>query len=408
MAELFPGRRDPWTEPPMGLLAELTHRCPLQCPYCSNPLELERVNGELATADWCRVLDEAADLGVLQVHLSGGEPTAARRSRGDPGPRSRRSASTPTSSRPACCSTSGASRAAGGRPGACAIQPPGRRAPVADRVGGYRGGHAKKLRGTLVRAAGLPLTINAVVHRQNLDQLEAMIGLRVELGAHRLEVAHVQYYGWALRNRAALMPTREQLEAAPRSSTLRARELGQTRDRLRDSRLLGETAQALHGRLGQHDPQRHAARQGDALPRRRHHPGPRASPRSATPLRWIWQESRTFQRFRGTGWMPDPCRSCTLKEVDFGGCRCQAMALAGDAAATDPACELSPLHAAMFGVAACGIGSTAARVRLPAATSRGPGTAAGAADGRRRLLRSRQATDVRTRAISGAPLLPSR
>ncbi len=215
MADLLPGRRDPWTEPPMGLLAELTHRCPLQCPYCSNPLELERVGGELDRSEWCRVLDEAAELGVLQVHLSGGEPTvrtdleaivAHARELGlytnlitagvllD----ERRIASL---------------RAAGLEHVQLSLQ--AAEPEVADRVGAYRNGHAKKLVvARAIRAAGLPLTVNAVVHRQNLDQLQAMVDLALELGAHRLEVAHVQYYGWALRNRAALMPTREQLDAA--------------------------------------------------------------------------------------------------------------------------------------------------------------------------------------------------
>ena len=160
----------------MGLLAELTHRCPLQCPYCSNPLELERATGELSTAEWCRVLDEAAELGVLQVHLSGGEPTARARPGGDRRPRARpRPLHQPDHGRRAARRAADR-KPARGRPRARPAQPPGGRAQRADRVGGYRDGHAKKLVvARAVRAAGLPLTVNAVVHRQNLDQLEAMI-----------------------------------------------------------------------------------------------------------------------------------------------------------------------------------------------------------------------------------------
>ncbi|MFL5337683.1 MAG: pyrroloquinoline quinone biosynthesis protein PqqE [Geminicoccaceae bacterium] len=353
MAELFPGRRDPWTEPPMGLLAELTHRCPLQCPYCSNPLELERVTGELATAEWCRVLDEAAELGVLQVHLSGGEPTA----RGDLEAivAHARGLGLYTN-----LITAGVLlderriarlQAAGLDHVQLSLQ--AAEAATADRVGGYREGHRKKLDvARLVRAAGLPLTVNAVVHRQNLDQLEAMVGLALELGAHRLEVAHVQYYGWALRNRAALMPTREQLEAATEIVDRSRREL---RGRLAIDYVIpdywAKRPKPCMGGWG--STIFNVTPQGKVMPCHAAASIPSlefASVRDHS-LRWIWQESPAFQRFRGTAWLPDPCRSCALKEVDFGGCRCQAMALAGDAAATDPACELSPLHAAMFDVA---------------------------------------------------------
>jgi pyrroloquinoline quinone biosynthesis protein E len=353
MADFLPGRRDPWTEPPMGLLAELTHRCPLQCPYCSNPLELERASGELAAAEWCRVLDEAAGLGVLQIHLSGGEPTARAdleaivahaRGRGlytnlitagvllD----ERRIASL---------------RDAGLEHVQLSLQ--AAEPTVADRVGGYRDGHAKKLVvARAVRAAGLPLTVNAVVHRQNLDQLEAMVGLALDLGAHRLEVAHVQYYGWALLNRAALMPTRQQLEAATAIVERSRREL---RGRLAIDYVIpdywAKRPKPCMGGWG--STILTVTPQGKVMPchAAASIPGLEFASVRDRPLSWIWQESPAFQRFRGTDWLPDPCRSCALKEVDFGGCRCQAMALAGDAAATDPACELSPLHAAMFTVA---------------------------------------------------------
>lgn len=353
MADAVPGRSDPWTEPPMGLLAELTHRCPLQCPYCSNPLELERVTGELSTDEWCRVLDEAAGLGVLQIHLSGGEPTARAdlevivahaRSLGlytnlitagvllD----ARRIASL---------------RAAGLEHVQLSLQAAD--AAVADRVGGYRDGHAKKLVvAREVRAAGLPLTVNAVVHRQNLDQLAAMIALAVDLGAHRLEVAHVQYYGWALLNRAALMPTRDQLESATAIVERSRREL---RGRLAIDYVIpdywAKRPKPCMGGWG--STILNVTPQGKVMPchAAASIPGLEFSSVRDRSLRWIWQESPAFQRFRGTDWLPDPCRSCALKEVDFGGCRCQAMALAGDAALTDPACELSPLHAAMFTVA---------------------------------------------------------
>jgi pyrroloquinoline quinone biosynthesis protein E len=353
MTELPPGRRQPWTEPPMGLLAELTHRCPLQCPYCSNPLELERASGELATAEWCRVLDEAAALGVLQVHLSGGEPTARQdleaivaHARGLGLYTNLITAGVLLDER-----RIQGLRDAGLEHVQLSFQ--GARAETADRVGGYRGGHAKKLAvARAIRAAGLPLTVNAVVHRQNLDELEAMIASAVELGAHRIEVAHVQYYGWALLNRAALMPTREQLEAATAIVERASREL---RGRLAIDYVIpdywAKRPKPCMGGWGSNV--LNVTPQGKVMPchAAASIPGIAFASVREHPLRWIWQESPAFQLFRGTDWLPEPCRSCERKEIDFGGCRCQALALTGDATATDPACEFSPFHAAMFTVA---------------------------------------------------------
>jgi pyrroloquinoline quinone biosynthesis protein E len=353
MADFLPGRRDPWTEPPMGLLAELTHRCPLQCPYCSNPLELERVSGELDQAEWCRVLDEAAGLGVLQVHLSGGEPTVRQDleaivtyARGLGLYSNLITAGVLLDERRIA-----ALRDAGLEHVQLSLQ--AAEPKVADRVGAYRDGHAKKLAvARAIRAAGLPLTVNAVVHRQNLGQLQAMVDLAVELSAHRLEVAHVQYYGWALRNRAALMPTREQLDAATAIVDRSRREL---RGRLAIDYVIpdywAKRPKPCMGGWG--STILNVTPSGKVMPchAAASIPGLEFTSVRERPLRWIWQESPAFQRFRGTEWLPDPCRSCALKEVDFGGCRCQAMALTGDPTATDPACELSPLHEAMFTVA---------------------------------------------------------
>lgn len=347
------GRREPWTEPPMGLLAELTHRCPLQCPYCSNPLELERASGELAAEEWCRVLDEAAELGVLQLHLSGGEPTArpdleriVAHARG---------LGLYTNLITAGVLLDGRRVESLAEAGLEHVQLSVQAAEpaTADRIGGYRGGHEKKLKvARLVRAAGLPLTVNAVVHRQNLDQLEAMIGLALEMGAHRLEVAHVQYYGWALKNRAALMPTREQLDRA--TVTVEAAR-AKWRGRLAIDYVIpdywAKRPKPCMGGWG--TTVLNVTPQGRVMPCHAAGsiPGLRFESVRERPLRWIWQESSAFQTFRGTDWLPEPCRGCPRKEVDFGGCRCQALALTGDPTATDPACELSPFHAALFEVA---------------------------------------------------------
>ena len=339
--------------PPISLLAELTHRCPLQCPYCSNPVELERVGGELDTATWRRVLDEAAALGVLQVHFSGGEPTL----RADLAELIRHAAGLELYTNLITAGVLldearlGALAAAGLDHLQLSIQDSA--AANADRIGGYRNGHDKKLAlARLVRRAGLPLTLNAVVHRQNLHSLAAIIELAVELDAQRLEVAHVQYYGWALANRAALMPTRQQIDAATRTvAVARARLKGRlTIDYVvpdyyaayPKTCMGGWGRQTLNVTPSGKVLPCHAAETITALT------FDKVTERS---LEEIWHGSEAFRAFRGTEWMPEPCRSCARKEIDWGGCRCQAFALAGRAEATDPACSLSPLHAELVGLA---------------------------------------------------------
>ncbi len=331
---------------PLGLLAELTHRCPLRCPYCSNPLELSRASSELEAATWGRIFHEAAELGVLQVHLSGGEPTARRDL-----PDILRHAFTAglytnliTSGVLTDAARFEALVAAGLDHVQLSVQDaePG----SADRIGGLAGGHAKKLAfAEMVRASGLPLTLNAVVHRQNLERLPDLIELALTLGAGRLEVAHVQYYGWGFRNRAALLPTRAQLEAATATvQEARARLKGRL---VIDYVVPDYYAQRPKPCMGGWGRQFIAVSPtGRALPC---HAAEGLSgfdfpDLRVTSLRDAWEHSEAFNRFRGTAWMPEPCRGCDRAEQDWGGCRCQAFALTGDAAATDPACALSPNH----------------------------------------------------------------
>jgi pyrroloquinoline quinone biosynthesis protein E len=325
--------------PPVSLLAELTHRCPLQCPYCSNPVELERAVRELDTATWQRVLDEATALGVLQIHFSGGEPTARRdlvdlvRHAAGLGPYSN-------------LITSGvlldqrkldALVEAGLDHLQLSIQDS--RSDNADRIGGHRGGHRKKMElAAMVTAAGLPLTINAVVHRQNLDHLGEIIELALEHKAQRLEVAHVQYYGWALRNRAALMPTRAQSEQAV--ELVRA-----ARERLKGVLAIDYVVPDYYARYpkpcmgGWGRQNLNITPSGKVLPCHAAETITTLKFGSVTelPLAEIWYRSEAFNAFRSTAWMAEPCRSCERRTLDFGGCRCQAFAIAGRAEATDPA-----------------------------------------------------------------------
>jgi len=339
---------------PMALMAELTHRCPLQCPYCSNPLALLKVAAERDTAFWLGVIDEAAELGVLQIHFSGGEPTlrqdlavlVERATARGMYSNLITSAVLLNESRLAELDRAGLAHVQ--------ISVQGADAASADRVGNYKTGHAKKLEtARLVTKLGMSLTINAVVHRQNLHELPAIIDLAVALQADRLEIAHVQYHGWALRNRAALMPTREAFEAADAVVAQRREEL---RGRIVIDYVVpdyyAEKPKTCMGGWGRQT--LNIAPDGRVLPCHAAEtiPGLVFERAGARQLREIWYESAAFQKFRGTGWMQEPCSSCAFKEIDFGGCRCQALALAGDAAAADPVCHLSPLHGAVLEMAA--------------------------------------------------------
>jgi len=336
--------------PPMAMLAELTHRCPLACPYCSNPLELKSVKDELITKDWIRVFQEAAEMGVLHLHLSGGEPA------------SRRDLVELTKAAVDCdlytnLITSGIGinekrletlADAGLDHVQLSIQ--GVDQKTADFVGGYKGGYERKLQlAAWVHETGIPLTVNAVCHRTNMDDIPAIIELAQALGARRLEIATVQFHGWAIKNRAQLMPTEAQVKA----TTL----LVERARKALEGKLVIDYVPADYyatypkacmggwGRIGINvDPTGlvlpcHAAESIKGL---------KFDNVKEKSLQDIWYHSSAFDAFRGTDWMQEPCRSCDRKLIDFGGCRCQAMAIAGDAKATDPACHKSPRKETML------------------------------------------------------------
>jgi pyrroloquinoline quinone biosynthesis protein E len=329
--------------PPLGMLAELTHRCPLHCPYCSNPVELTARDAELSTADWLSVLSQARELGVLQVHMSGGEPLLRRDL----------PALVAHASGLGCyvnLVTSGLGLT-GERlddlveRGLAHVQlsAQGATRERADPLAGAKAHDRKLAAAALVKAAGLPLSLNVVLHRRNHDQLAGIIELAERMGADRLELANTQYYGWALRNRDALMPTPAQLAAA--EPVVRAAV----------ARLRG-TMEIVYVVADYHEPYPKpcmygwGARQLTVAPDGTVLPCPAASAISTlslstvrdTPLADIWYRSSSFNAYRGEEWMAEPCRTCDRRELDFGGCRCQAFLLTGDAAATDPVCSRSP------------------------------------------------------------------
>jgi PqqA peptide cyclase len=350
---------------PYALLAEITYRCPLHCPYCSNPVAFtvaaslceaprrpqdggysqkrEGNNSELTTDEWVRVIREAAALGVLQIGFSGGEPLV-RRDLPDLVCAAREAnlyTNLITSGIGLDDDRLSALRDAGLDSVQLSFQSDN--PDLADEIAGARAHQHKLDVAAKIRAAEIPLSLNFVIHRRNIDRLPEMIELAESLEAERVELANVQFYGWAFLNRAALLPTREQVVRAREIATAAKARLAGKIDIFYVLPDYYETRPkpCLNG-WGQRYITVNAT--GEVLP------CPTAS--SAIPdlhfenvraraLDWIWRESESFNRFRGTEWLPDPCRSCPQKEIDFGGCRCQAALLTGNAVNTDPVCTLS-------------------------------------------------------------------
>jgi pyrroloquinoline quinone biosynthesis protein E len=331
---------------PYTLVAELTYKCPLRCAYCSNPVDLEAHDGELAGEDWLRVLTEAEALGVMGVNLTGGEPllrkdlealVAHARGLG-------LYTNLITSGVPLTRERLGALREAGLDHVQLSFQ--GADAASSDAMAGMAAFDAKLEVAGWVKALGLPLTVNVVLTEANVDRTQDVIDLAERLRADRLELAHTQYLGWALLNRDRLLPTAAQIERS-RVAAKAARE--RLRGRMEVAMVLpdyvaGRPRACMDGwgrRFIVVSPD------GLVLPCHAAHtlPGLVFESVRVRPLSEIWWGGAAFERFRGEAWMPEPCRSCDLRTVDYGGCRCQAFHLTGDASNTDPACSLAPEHA---------------------------------------------------------------
>jgi pyrroloquinoline quinone biosynthesis protein E len=331
---------------PLALIAEITHRCPLHCVYCSNPLQLAATNSELATEEWTNVFQQAGKLGMLHVHFTGGEPLA----RTD---LPELIAAAHAAGLYTNLITSGIGLteprfetlvAAGLDHIQVSFQDS--REDSANWIAGAKA-HGRKIElSRAVRRHKIAFTVNLVVHRQNLDHLDEMIDFIEQLAPERVEIAHAQFYGWALANRAVLIPTREQVEKAVASVAEAERRLA---GRIRIDSVVpdyyAKYPKACMGGWGQRLMLVNPA--GKVLPCHAAEvlPGMSFEHVREKTLEWIWQESPSFCRFRGESWMAEPCRSCERRTEDFGGCRCQAFLLAGDATATDPACSLAPSHA---------------------------------------------------------------
>ncbi len=332
-------------ERPYTLIAELTYRCPLACAYCSNPMTY-RGRPPLDTVTWGRLFREAEALGVVQLNLTGGEPllrndleeliTEARGldlyvnliTSGIPLDRDR------------------VTRLRDGGLDAVQLSFQAARREQADRMAGTEAHEHKLQAAQWIREAGLPLTINVVLHRKNIDHTADMIALAEELGAHRLELANTQYLGWALANRNALLPTREQLAESRSVAAAAQRRLSGTMEILFVvPDYYADLPRACMEGWGRRF--LIVAPDGLVLPCHAAHtiPGLPMVRATTSSLSEIWEYSELFNLFRGDAWMPAPCHACERRFIDYGGCRCQAFHLTGLASATDPACRWSPDHA---------------------------------------------------------------
>lgn len=329
--------------PPWAMLAELTHGCPLHCPYCSNPVGLIPRSRELETADWVRVFEEAAALGVIHAHLSGGEPLLRPDLREITEAAARNGVYTQLVTSGVGLDADRLAELVGAGLHSVQLSVQDATAAASDLIAGTRSFAAKERAAALVREAGLPLGLNVVLHRRNLDSIEGIVELAAAWGAERVELANTQFYGWALRNRRALLPTREQLARAKES-------VERLRERVEGVELIWVVPDYFDGvpkpcMGGWGAISLTVGPDGSVLPCPAAYDLPLEFPNVRDhSLEWIWRRSTAFEAYRGTEWMNGPCSGCPRREVDFGGCRCQAFALTGDASRTDPACGLSPDH----------------------------------------------------------------
>ena len=342
------GQKSASIGPPLWLLAELTYRCPLQCPYCSNPLDFAQTESELSTEEWVRVLRQGREMGAAQLGFSGGEPLV-RQDLGELIVEARHLGYYSN----LITSGLGLTRAkveSFAEAGLDHIQVSFQASDpeLNNAVAGSRKAFEQKLAmARAVKEAGYPMVLNFVIHRHNIHQMNDIVALCDRLGADYVELATCQYYGWAFKNREGLMPSRAQLEKAEH-------EVNQNRARLLDEgsamRLIFVTPDYYEERPkpcmnGWGSLFLTVAPDGTALPCHSARLLPIDFPNVRdNSLKHIWHESPGFNHYRGDSWMPEPCQSCDEKEKDFGGCRCQAFLLTGNADNADPVCSKSPHH----------------------------------------------------------------
>ena len=353
---------------PLWLLAEVTYACPLQCPYCSNPLDFARIRGELTTRQWAHTLREARRLGAAQLGFSGGEPLVRRDLEELVGEARTLGYYTNLITSAIGMDADRVRRLKEAGLDHIQISFQASDAALNDFLAGTSAFVHKVEMAREVKAQGYPMVLNAVLHRRNIDRTAEILDMALDLGADYVELANTQFYGWAFHNRRRLLPTREQLE---RSEAVANRYREAHGDRMKILYVVPDyyadrpkPCMNGWGRVFLT-----VAPDGAALPCQaaRMIPGLEFPKVTEHSLAWIWRESPAFNRFRGDGWMKEPCRSCPERGRDFGGCRCQAWLLTGDAASADPVCGLSPDRKVVDGVVEAANGGPApSGVEVPA------------------------------------------
>ncbi len=331
--------------PPRWLLAELTYKCPLQCPYCSNPLDYTKHNAEISTEDWKRVLSQARKMGAVQLGFSGGEPLT-RQDLPELVQHARQLGYYSN------LITSGYGlteekiiqlKEAGLDHIQVSIQASSKE--LNDHIAGTESYETKKQVAHLVKKHGYPMVLCVVIHRENIHQMPEILAMAEELGADYLELANTQYYGWAHKNRDLLMPTKEQFDKAEAiAQAYKEKVAGKMKIYYVIPDFYEDRPKACMNGWG--TTFLTIAPDGVALPchSARELPGLDCPNVTEYSIEEIWNESKAFNFFRGTEWMKEPCRSCDEKEKDFGGCHCQAFILTGDMKNADPVCSKSPNH----------------------------------------------------------------
>lgn len=329
---------------PRWLLAELTYKCPMQCPYCSNPVDFAKYSNEISTEDWKRVLSEGRKLGAVQLGFSGGEPLL-RKDLEELVEHARKLgfySNLITAGVGADASRIGKLKEAG--LDHVQVSFDGADAEMNDKVCGMKSFDQKIAMAKAVKAAGYPMVLNFVLHKQNIESIGAMLQLALDLGADQVELANTQYYGWAYKNKDQLMPSKKQLEDAERTTVQFRKKAGKMRILFVVPDYFETRPKACMAGWGQFFLT--IAPDGVALPchAARELPGLDFPSVQDMSLEDIWYQSEAFQAYRGEDWMPEPCRSCDQRKNDFGGCRCQAFRMTGDARNADPVCDKSSYH----------------------------------------------------------------
>ncbi len=329
--------------PPRWLLAELTYKCPLQCPYCSNPLDYAQHSDEISTDDWKRVLSEARKMGAVQLGFSGGEPLTRQDF-----PELVRHARELGYYSNLITSGYGLTeekiiqlKEAGLDHIQISIQASTQ--DLNDHIAGTESFHSKQEVARLVKKHGYPMVLCVVIHRENIHQMADILAMAEELGADYVELANTQYYGWAHANRDLLMPTQEQYQEAEEiAQAFKEKVAGKMKIYYVIPDFHEDRPKACMNGWG--TTFLTIAPDGVALPchSARELPGLDCPNVNDASISEIWHESKAFNFFRGTEWMQEPCKSCDEKDKDFGGCRCQAYLLTGDMYKTDPVCSKSP------------------------------------------------------------------